>query len=501
MSVSQSKELEDYYDNRIDACLAEARLLRQQRNADCSKTKHLPAEILSRIFGCLVYCGHSDDFPLQWIAATHVCRTWRTIALNEPTLWADFTDVHPKWVREMFSRSQAAPLILRLSLDSAKHLGFIFEHALAYPARIGELRVSQQPFMPRLTRPAPFLRALDIGDVDIPPNFLGGVAPRLRTLNCSGNMHLPPEASWLENLTELNSLGGVNLQASYMSKLTSLCLGGDWSAWDAASGQPCRVSVDTLLSALENMPLLQSLNLLLPNDVQQASRSRLAPVYLQHLSDVTIIFDTLEAATIFHHLRTDKIKKLVAAGLCDDNIAMIEPACRFFETFYHDGGLQYLLYKRHALEVHRIESYGVHTLVLMIEYWEYLAPSTLAGVVSMLPSCVPQILEMELDNESPLQAFALPECGTIEELRISTHYRTPLNVFQTNDTPTAPYPSLRRLELQFIDFTFTPESAALLKRWISAREPSATPELVLRDCAIWEQDFASLQDVAAVRHA
>ncbi|KAG9222140.1 hypothetical protein CCMSSC00406_0009591 [Pleurotus cornucopiae] len=497
MSASRSKDLEAYYDNRINACLAEVRLLRQQRNADCSKTQHLPAEILLRIFGCLAYCRHSEEFPLQWIAATHVCHTWRNIALNEPTLWTDFTNVHPKWVREMFSRSKAAPLILRRPLDPVDDLDFIFEHAIESPERIGELRVFQQSFLVRLTRPAPFLRSLAIGEVNIPPNFLGGFAPRLRRMTCLGN--LPLEASWLENLTELDSFGGLNLQASYLSKLTSLCLGSGWSAWDAASGQPCRISVDTLLSALENMPLLQFLNLLLPNDVQQASCSRLAPVYLQHLFDVTIIFDTLEAATIFHHLRIDKIKKLVASGACDENTAMIEPACHFFKTSYHDGNLQYLLYKRHELEVHRIESYGVHTLVLMVEYWEYLTPSTLASVVSMLPSCVPQILEMVLDTESPPQAFALPECGTIEELRITSRYirsRIPLNLFQTNDTSTAPYPSLRRLEFKFFDFT--PESADLLKRWISARKPSATFELVFKDCGIWEQDFASLQEVAAV---
>ncbi|KAF4606075.1 hypothetical protein EYR38_000120 [Pleurotus pulmonarius] len=499
MSVSSSKELEDFYDNKIAACLADVRLLRQQRNADCSKTKHLPAEVLSRIFGSLAYCRHGYSSPLQWIAATHVCHTWRNIALNEPSLWTDFTDVHPKWVREMFSRSKAAPLVLLQPrpLDPPD-IAFIFDHVIEFPERIGELRMSSdQAFLDRLIQPAPFLRSLVIGEVNFPPNFLGGFAPRLRHLVYLGN--LPLEASWLENLTGLESFGGVYLEASYLSGLTSLQLGSGWSAWDATSRRPTRITVDILLSALENMPLLRSLNLLLPKDVQQASSSRLAPVYLQYLVDVTIIFDTLEAATIFPHLRIDHLEKLLASGACDENIAMIAPACHFFETSYHGGDLQYLLYKRQGFEFCRIDPYGVHTPVLEIEDWAFLTPSALACVVSLLPSFVPQVLEMVLDREFLPQAFALPDCGTIEELRITSSYVhscIPHDLFQTNDRSTPPYPSLRRLEFRF--FNITSESVNLLKRWVSVREPSTTLELIFKDCDIWEQDFASLQEVTAV---
>lgn len=58
-------------DNHINAHFAEIRLLREQRNAACSRTRGMPPEILSKIFG-IVYrsCRHAAP-------------------LNEPTLWTE----------------------------------------------------------------------------------------------------------------------------------------------------------------------------------------------------------------------------------------------------------------------------------------------------------------------------------------------------------------------------------------------------------------------------
>ncbi|KAF9492186.1 hypothetical protein BDN71DRAFT_1397071, partial [Pleurotus eryngii] len=112
MTSTQSQELEDLYDAKINAHFADIRLLREQRNADCSKTKNLPPEILSTIFGTL----HRDIVQhsyQEWIAVTHVCRTWRNIALDDPLLWSDITVVPTNWIPEAFARSKAAPLHLR----------------------------------------------------------------------------------------------------------------------------------------------------------------------------------------------------------------------------------------------------------------------------------------------------------------------------------------------------------------------------------------------------
>ncbi|KAG9226558.1 hypothetical protein CCMSSC00406_0005775 [Pleurotus cornucopiae] len=89
MDKEEKRELEEFLDKQIHAHLAEIRLLREQRNAACSRTKVLPPEILSNIFGILdvTYNLKKVLYPhLRWKAVTHVCRAWRHVALNEPTI-------------------------------------------------------------------------------------------------------------------------------------------------------------------------------------------------------------------------------------------------------------------------------------------------------------------------------------------------------------------------------------------------------------------------------
>lgn len=80
-------------DNHINAHFAEIRLLREQRNAACSRTRGLPPEILSKIFGILDYTRNFKSVycpRLRWMSATHVYRSCRHAApLNEPTLWTE----------------------------------------------------------------------------------------------------------------------------------------------------------------------------------------------------------------------------------------------------------------------------------------------------------------------------------------------------------------------------------------------------------------------------
>ncbi|KAF9500133.1 hypothetical protein BDN71DRAFT_1441249 [Pleurotus eryngii] len=108
-ATARPQELAAIYDGEIDAHFAEILRLRRKRNVDCSATRKLPAEILVQIFGIVVARGYTvlevSVYPLSWVAITCVCSSWRDI---EPTLWTDFTNVHLKWVREVFARSKAA---------------------------------------------------------------------------------------------------------------------------------------------------------------------------------------------------------------------------------------------------------------------------------------------------------------------------------------------------------------------------------------------------------
>ncbi len=76
--------LEILYDCLISEHLAEIRRLCEQRNADCSKTRKLPAEILTKIFRILEYSVRNPDWDTlsEWVKVTQVCRTWRSFALN-----------------------------------------------------------------------------------------------------------------------------------------------------------------------------------------------------------------------------------------------------------------------------------------------------------------------------------------------------------------------------------------------------------------------------------
>lgn len=324
-SIPSEAGLRGFNDSKPDAHLAEPSTLRQQHNVEYSKAGALPPEILSVIFGILEYeCRGAVHSCLLWYAVTHVCRAWRNIALNDPLLWTDFVDPPPKAARELFSRSKAVPLKIRVGSlsNQADDLSFIYEHVVEHPERIRSLQIHRnEPFLNLLTRPAPFLESLLTGaDVEFPLHFIGGAAPRLTSVICRGS--LPLEASWLTNLTRLQCQR-VYLEAPWLSNLTSLEFSQGWTALDVASGGKLRVNMEIILTVLENTPLLQCLDL--------------APPYYM-----------------------------------DPTPAMIETLCHFFATCYKGGSLHTWLQHGLLLSLHR--SLGeVNTPALIFR--GYLLPS------------------------------------------------------------------------------------------------------------------------------
>ncbi len=224
MNAKQSCHLAHLYDSQIDAHLAQIRILRERRNADCSHTRRLPQEIMSKIFNILRNSCYGTLYPhLEWKAVTHVCRTWRNGALSEPTLWTDFTHVHPKWVREIFTRSKAAPLRLfygdyRCPSDA---LDIIVDALIKSPQRIKELQVFQyaersESFITHLVKPAPFLESLvvELGTlVEFPP----GLPWWGRTTTALYQMHWEPAAR--SELAGKPRESGLLWSIAYPSKL------------------------------------------------------------------------------------------------------------------------------------------------------------------------------------------------------------------------------------------------------------------------------------------
>ncbi|KAF4606057.1 hypothetical protein EYR38_000102 [Pleurotus pulmonarius] len=490
---SQSQELEDLYDAKIKAHFAEIRLLREQRNADCSKTRKIPTELLAAIFGALD-CNASHSYYRHWIVATHVCRTWRNAALNDPTLWADFTFLPRKWIPEVLARSKTALLRVRHRDPQGAELTSFFDYIVEHPERIKRLEIERGAFVNRLTKPAPCLEYLSVDtEVPFPPDFLGGVAPRLRTVRCRD---LPPEASWLSNVTRLGCKQ-VCLEAAYMSKLTSLELSWGWAPLDATGRAIERMGIDGLLSALENIPSLQHLELCCPNGAAPSSRP--APIHLPHLRDITLHFAKPEMADIFNHLSVANIEKLTTywrppyteGPLISP--AMIEPVCRFFERYYHGGNLQYLrLNGDWSVEMHRfVGSARLHTPVLLFESIKIV---DLMGMMKLIPRCVPRIFSNRRDY-SPQPPLPLTDYDSIEELHIVSGY----DMF-TTDTA-LPYPSLRQLQMCDMNLAHEPglERITQLKRWIAQRPSTSKIELlVLRKCKLSDEIIQSLREVVPV---
>src|ERR1700721_1096331 len=78
----------------------------------------LPPELLSMIF---IACAAPPSGPLnpshwflssnmQWIAVTHVCRYWRSVALRCADLWRRLFFFNPKVTKKMIRRSKGANL-------------------------------------------------------------------------------------------------------------------------------------------------------------------------------------------------------------------------------------------------------------------------------------------------------------------------------------------------------------------------------------------------------
>ncbi|KZV77096.1 hypothetical protein PENSPDRAFT_281103 [Peniophora sp. CONT] len=77
----------------------------------------LPPELLCRIFmsvsedGSLSRYKYSRGLSSSWLSVTHVCRVWRSVALNCAQLWTTMPiNISRKWTQAFLLRSKAAPI-------------------------------------------------------------------------------------------------------------------------------------------------------------------------------------------------------------------------------------------------------------------------------------------------------------------------------------------------------------------------------------------------------
>ncbi|TFY68947.1 hypothetical protein EVG20_g3349 [Dentipellis fragilis] len=142
-----------------------------------------------------------------WVpAATHVCRQWRTAALEHPALWSNIrSELGAEWKREFLRRSKMALVVIqpnRMGLPSRKEVitGELAADIAHHLPHIRELSIDGAvdilaPIVQALDRPAPILEKLALSNLNVPPPSMGhvqmpvfpleafsGSAPRLRDL-------------------------------------------------------------------------------------------------------------------------------------------------------------------------------------------------------------------------------------------------------------------------------------------------------------------------------
>ncbi|KAF8559918.1 hypothetical protein OG21DRAFT_1492356 [Imleria badia] len=182
--------------------------IRSQRTL--SPICRLPPELLATIF--IRYAGENHDLDRfdprwqhetdtgvpSWVNVSYVCRHWRAVALDCPTLWGYHFVVSLPWTEELLSRSQQASLKLCIMFNhtASRRWSFV-EKLMNHTHRIQELilrlpdaRIHQ--ILSRLSSPAPRLQNLKIWVFSVEDVASGwdstlfhGETPVLRTLELS----------------------------------------------------------------------------------------------------------------------------------------------------------------------------------------------------------------------------------------------------------------------------------------------------------------------------
>ncbi|TFY57034.1 hypothetical protein EVG20_g8700 [Dentipellis fragilis] len=186
-------------DNRVNKLWNEISSLCTQRNHLLALYK-LPPELLVLIFTELIalqsrtlHCLRRNTLSPGWMAVTHVCRRWREVALQRPTLWTTIsTDLGQTWMEEMLARSRSLPLTVRAHIQDDCDVFSL----IAQMSRTVHLHLALDDVIELgspcslIVQPAPILETcslslLDEEDdeyFDPPHNLFAQNAPRLHSL-------------------------------------------------------------------------------------------------------------------------------------------------------------------------------------------------------------------------------------------------------------------------------------------------------------------------------
>ncbi|KAL0573262.1 hypothetical protein V5O48_008689 [Marasmius crinis-equi] len=210
--------------------------------SDLSQNFKLPYDILLYTFTFyvknLLASSSKKIKSSDWLSFTHVCRCWRTAALESPTLWTEPDFRFPSIARETLKRSQSLSISLsiRASKD-AKRQELAIDVLKEHFSRIADLNLSfsspsaLEAVLRVAVRPALSLHTLslkavcdeDMARVVLPDNFLGSVSAGLRRLAING-FSIPWNSKFLKDLTHFEvGLSSPDLSVSQLLQVLRRC--------------------------------------------------------------------------------------------------------------------------------------------------------------------------------------------------------------------------------------------------------------------------------------
>ncbi|KAF7796365.1 hypothetical protein EIP86_007542 [Pleurotus ostreatoroseus] len=234
----------DDIDRELSTLSEKTRRLRRERNA-LTPTCRLPPEVLSMIFVSVTDAeplAEPQDFTAprikNWYPILHVCKRWRAVALECPTLWNRIDVTSPLWAQEMLRLSKKAPLILKAEGYSMhSRMTETCKSVMAESERLSTLHLSgfrECLFALCLgLKQAPNLRSLvlrhchwlaDVNALELPESFLENGAPRLERLElqkCAMSWDAPLFTS-SPNVTRLMVQGVDKARPTYAQLLRTL---------------------------------------------------------------------------------------------------------------------------------------------------------------------------------------------------------------------------------------------------------------------------------------
>ncbi|KAF8972101.1 hypothetical protein BDZ97DRAFT_1913343 [Flammula alnicola] len=300
LQVISDDEARHNIDKEIQHLYESIRALKSRRNMHSPISK-LPAELFATIFALSREEMKSRAKPWRWIKLTHVCRQWREMANNFPSLWTSLPFDRPRWVTEMVKRSQTARLSVNADLSSRTWLQDASFESLqnflgCHLSRVQDIYINQ-------------VTAEQLATLfgDLPSTSV----PHLRSLrvieskpaNTTPDVFIDPIALVEKCLRDTDSLKRVEV-ACMVPGWDSALLRGLTHLTIHNHGIVQRPSQGQLISALRRMPSLQLLHLhgiVLPK--YESSATTTVSVHLSKLESLLLTDTTLEVGNFLGQIR------------------------------------------------------------------------------------------------------------------------------------------------------------------------------------------------------